>query len=89
MDYDLDIMLIALVAHREFDGGSENSVTDYATTLFNRYDGHIIKAAAAAGVPLDATKRSAIAAIATMVPGTTAKDSALEAVAVYVSLLDS
>ncbi|HEY3045505.1 MAG TPA: hypothetical protein VGJ39_15855 [Vicinamibacterales bacterium] len=90
MDYNLDMMLIALVAHREFDGGGESSVTDYATDLFNRYNAHIVKAANDAGLtPLDADQRSVIAAIAPMVPGTTAKDRAKEAVANYVMLLAS
>jgi hypothetical protein len=38
MDYDLDIILIALVAHRQFEGGSEDSVTAYANDLFDRYN---------------------------------------------------
>jgi hypothetical protein len=89
MDYDLDIILIALVAHRQFEGGSEKSVTAYANDLFDRYNKHIVKAASGAGLDLDAKQRSVVAAIAAMMPGTTAKDQALDAVAIYVDLLDS
>jgi hypothetical protein len=89
MDYDLDIMLIALFAHREFDGGTEDSVAAYATDLFNRYNAHIVKAANDAGIELDARGRSVVASIAAMMPGTTAKESALDAVAGYIELFGS
>jgi hypothetical protein len=86
MDYNLQIMLIALVAHRQFEGGHEDNVTDYATDLFNRFDAHIVKAADDAGITLDTDQRSVVASIAAMVPGVTAEDSAMEAVATYVLL---
>jgi hypothetical protein len=89
MDYDLDIMLIALFAHRRFDGGTEDSVADYATDLFNRYNSHIVKGAKDAGIALDARQRSVVASMAAMAPGTTAKESALDAVAGYIELFGS
>jgi hypothetical protein len=89
MDYDLDIMLIALFAHRRFDGGTEDSVANYATDLFNRYNSHIVKGAHDAGIALDARERSVVASIAAMTPGATAKDSALDAIASYIELFDS
>ena len=89
MDYDLDIILIALVAHRRFEGGSEDSVTAYANDLFDRYNRHIVKAAGDAGLDFDARQRSVVAAIAAFTPGATAKDQALDAVATYIDLLDS
>jgi hypothetical protein len=89
MDYDLDIILNALVSHRIFDGGTEDRVTDYATELFDRYDAHIVKAAGDAGIDLDARKRSVVASIAAMIPGTTAKQAAMDAVATYIQLFES
>ena len=89
MDYDLDIILIALVAHRQFEGGSEDSVTAYANDLFDRYNKHIVKAAGDAGLDFDARERSVVATIAAFMPGATAKDQALDAIATYVDLLDS
>lgn len=87
MDYDLDIILIGLVAHQNFEGGTEDSVAAYANDLFNRFNTHIVKAAASAGLDFDARDRSIIACIAAMTPGTTPKESALDAVATYVHLL--
>ena len=89
MDYDLDIILIALFAHRHFEGGTDDSVTAYANDLFDRYNKHIVKAAGDAGLDLDEKQRSVVAAIAAFAPGTTAKDQALEAIATYVELLGS
>ena len=89
MDYDLDIILIALVAHRVFDGGTEEKVTDYADELFERYDDHIVKAAGNAGFDLDARKRSIVASIASMIPDATAKQAAMDAVATYIQLFES
>ena len=89
MDYDLDVVLIALVGHRRFQGGTEHRVTAYANDLFDRYNKHIVKAAAGAGLALDEKQRSVVAAIAAFTPGTTAKDQALDAIATYVDLLDS
>ena len=89
MDYDLDIILIALATHRHFDGGTEHSVAAYANDLFNRYNKHIVKAGGDAGFNFDAKERSVIAAIAAFTPGTTAKEQALDAVATYVDLLGS
>ena len=89
MDYDLDIILIALAVHRHFNGGAEDSVAAYANDLFDRYNKHIVKAAGDAGFDFDAKARSVIAAIAAFTPGTTAKEQALDAVATYVDLLGS
>lgn len=89
MDYDLDIILIALVAHRRFDGGTETSNSAYANDLFNRYDRHIVKAAGDAAIELDARQRSIVAAIAALTPGTTARDQAMDALATYVELFAS
>jgi len=89
MDYDLDVIVIGLVAHQNFEGGSEDSVAAYARDLFNRFNAHIVKAAGGAGLAFNARERSIIACIAAMTPGTTAKQSAMDAVASYVHLVDS
>jgi hypothetical protein len=89
MDYDLDIILIALVAHQVFDGGTEDKVTDYAAELFDRYNAHIVKAAGDAGFDLNARKRSVVASIAAMIPATTAKEAAMDAVATFIQLFES
>ena len=89
MDYNLDIVAVALVFHREVDGGSESSVTAFATSLFNRFDAHIRQAATGAGLTFTADQRTAIAAMALMIPGTSPKQRARDAVATFVSLLDS
>jgi hypothetical protein len=89
MDYDLDVILIGLVGHQHFEGGTEDSVVTYANDLFSRFNTHIVKAAASAGLDFDAHERSIIACIAAMMPGTTAKESAMDAVAAYVDLLGS
>lgn len=86
MDYKLEIILIALIAHRQIDGGQEESVTVYANDLFGRFDKHIRDAAEAANLDADETVRSILAAIATLVPGGTPKECAREAVATYVDL---
>ena len=88
MDYDLEIILIALVAHRRFEGGGEDRVTDFATDLFNRFDTRIRAAASAAGKTLDQNQRSVVAAIAALVGGT-AEDAAREAVATFIDLFAS
>jgi hypothetical protein len=89
MDYGLDVIVIGLVAHQNFEGGTEDSVFTYANDLFNRFNTHIVKAAASAGLDFDARDRSIIACIAAMTPGTTAKESAMDAVATYVQLRGS
>jgi UPF0716 family protein affecting phage T7 exclusion len=89
MDYNLDIVLIALVFHREVEGGGSSSVSAFATSLFNRFDNHIRQGAASAGITLTADQRTVIAAIALMVPGTTSKERALEALATFMALLGS
>jgi hypothetical protein len=88
MDYDLEIILLALVAHQRFEGSNEDRVSRYANQLFKRFDTHIQAAAAAAGLAFDARQRSVIASIAAMVGGT-ARDAAEEAVASYVNLFAS
>lgn len=88
MDYDLEIVLIALVAHRRFEGGGESRVTNYATDLFTRFDSHIQKASGKANVPLDAKQRSVVASIAAMIGGTP-QGAAEKAVASYVNLFAS
>ena len=89
MDYDLDVILIGLVAHQNFEGGTEDSVVAYANDLFNRFNTHIVKAAARAGLDFDARERGIIACIAAMTPGTTPKESAMDAVATYIQLRGS
>lgn len=89
MDYDLDVILIGLVAHQNFEGGSDDSVAAYASDLFNRFNAQIVKAATSAGLVFNPHERSIIACIAAMTPGTTAKQSAMDAVATYVHLVDS
>lgn len=88
MDYDPEIILIALVAHQRFEGSNEDRISKYATDLFKRFDKHIQAAGVAAGRTLDARQRSVIASIAAMVGGT-ARDAAEEAVASYVNLFAS
>jgi hypothetical protein len=88
MDYDLEIVLIALVAHRRFEGGGESRVSRYATDLFARFDSHIQTAGTAAGRALSAKERSVIASIAAMVGGTP-QGAAEKAVASYVNLFSS
>jgi hypothetical protein len=88
MDYDLEIVLIALVAHRRFEGGDEDRVARYATDLFSRFDSHIRAAGTAAGRTLSVKERTVIAAIASMIGGT-AQDAAGKAVASYVDLFAS
>jgi hypothetical protein len=85
MDYNLEIILIALVAHQRFEGGGDTHVSTYAADLFNRFDAHLRAAATAAGITLTADQRSVVASIAAMVGGT-AEDAAREAVATYVDL---
>lgn len=87
MDYELDIILLGLVAHRRFDGGSESSVSAYANRLFARYDARIQQAAQSTslGRPLTAHERSLVACIAGMIGGT-ADDAARRAVATYIDL---
>lgn len=89
MDYDLDIILIALVAHLQFEGGTEDSISAYANDLFDRYNKHIVKAAGDAAIDLDERQRSVVAAIAALTPGATARDQAMDAVAAYIELFGS
>jgi len=89
VDYNLDTVLVALVFHREVEGSSQNSVTAFANSLFNRFDAHIRQGAAGAGLTVTADQRTAIAAMALMRPGTSPKQRALDAVATYISLLAS
>lgn len=87
MDYNLEIMLVALVAHRAHDGGGEESVTRYAADVFDRFDRHILTAVSDAGVDdLTPDQRTVIAALATFAPGTTPEDCALAALTTYVEL---
>jgi hypothetical protein len=88
MDYDLEIVLIALVAHRRFEGGDENRVSRYATDLFTRFNSHIMAAGTAAGRTLTVKERSVIASIAAMIGGTP-QGAAEKAVASYVNLFAS
>jgi hypothetical protein len=90
MDYNLDVTLVGLVAHRRFDGGSESSVAGYASRLFDRYDTRIRNAAAATSLnrELTARERSIVACIAAMIGGT-ADDAARRAVATFVDLFAS
>ena len=89
MDYNLDTVLVALVFHREAEGGSQSSVTAFANSLFNRFDAHIRQGATNAGLTLTADQRTSIAAMAQMLPGSSARQRALDAVATFVSLLAS
>ena len=82
MDYNLEVILVALVAHRRFGGGGEERVTNFATDLFDRFDARIRAAATAAGKTLDPNQRSVVAAVAALVGGT-AEDAARDAVATY------
>ena len=89
MDYDLEIMVIPLVAHQVIAGGGGSSLTQYATDQFNRFDHHIRNAAADAGLTFNARQRTIIAALATLETGGTARDCAENAIAAYVSLFGS
>ena len=88
MDYNLDIVLIALVFHREREGGTTSSVSSFANILFNRFDHHIRQGATDAGIALTADQRTVIAATALMLPGTS-KERAREALAQFVGFLNS
>jgi hypothetical protein len=89
VDYNLDIVLAALVFHREIQGGSTSSVTTFANSLFNRFDAHIRQGAVDAGITLTADQRTVVATVALMLPGTTSKERAREALATYISFLGS
>ena len=88
MDYNLQIILVALVAHRRFEGGGETEVTRFATDLFERFDARIQATANAAGKTFSPDERSVIAAIAALVGGT-AQQAAEDAVATFIDLFAS
>jgi hypothetical protein len=85
MDYDLELVLVPLVAHRRFEGGTETNVTRFANDLFDRFDIRIVAAAAKAGKTLDARQRTVVASIAAFIGGT-AEDAAQDAVTTYIDL---
>jgi hypothetical protein len=85
MDYEPDILLIALVAHRRFAGSSETNLTRFMTDQFNRFDAHIRAVAAEAKRDVTPHDRSVIAAMAALMGGTGA-DAARDAFAAYVRL---
>jgi hypothetical protein len=83
MDYNLEIFFIALVNHRVNDGGSQDSVGDFAADAFARFDQHIREAATNANVSLTVDQRTVVAAVATIVPGGNPRARAVEAFATF------
>jgi hypothetical protein len=85
MDYNLETILVALVAHRLFDGGTESSVTAFANDLFARFDDRIRQRAGTLNLSLSPDDRTVIAAIASLLGGA-ADDAAQDALSTFVKL---
>jgi hypothetical protein len=73
MDYDPEIVLLALVAQRRFGGSTESSLGTFTNNVFDRFNTLIESGAAALNPPLNAPltpkDRTVIAGLATLFGG--------------------
>lgn len=80
--YLAKIVLIGYFRENQ-EAGTGEERDEWAEDVFNRYDQHILQAAAQAGLELSDESRSIIAVLATMAPGTAPRTKAAAAVKTY------
>ncbi len=83
MDYDLDILKIAVYSYYVQNGGRKVKLATYAAELHQKYDGHIVSASQQAGRQLTAAQRTVVAVMASVAPGGTAPACAQIAVQAF------
>ena len=69
MDYDIDILKIAVYSYYVTNGGKRVKLQQYGSDLYNKFNAHILTAAQAAGRTLTPTERTIIAVMASIAPG--------------------